>query len=203
MRARDNPFASDRVLAVRYRLPGDWTWEGLLDRLAALGWRAAIVGPHGRGKTTLLEDLAPRLEARGFRVRMLTLWDEHPRLGAEDRAHLRDLGPRDFLLLDGAEQLGPLSWLLLKRRCRGAGGLLVTSHRPGLLPTLLECDTSPELLAGIVRELGAEVPDPEALFARHGGNLRNALRELYDRSIPDSRNQSVSAPAPRGAGSSR
>lgn len=181
MRARDNPFASDRVLEVRYRLPDGWTWEGLLDRLAGLDWRAAIVGPHGRGKTTLLEDLAPRLEARGFRVRTLNLWDEHPRLNREDRVRLRDLGPRDFVLLDGAEQLGRLSWLYLKLRCRRAGGLLITSHRPGLLPTLLECRTSPELLAGIVRELtDADAPDVETLFARHGGNLRNALRELYD-----------------------
>ena len=184
MRARDNPFASDRVLEVRYRLPDGWTWESLLDRLAALGWRAAVVGPHGRGKTTLLEDLAPRLEARGFRVRTLNLWDEHPRLNRQDRARLRDLGPRDFVLLDGAEQLGRLSWLFLKLRCRRARGLLITSHRPDLLPTLLECDTSPELLAGIVRELtGEELSGAEDLFARHGGNLRSALRELYDRSM--------------------
>lgn len=185
MRARDNPFASERVLEIRYRLPDGWTWESLLDRLAALGWRAAIVGPHGRGKTTLLEDLAPRLEARGFQVRPLSLWDDHPRLRSEDRARLRDLDSRDFVLLDGAEQLGRLSWLFLKIRCRRAGGLLVTSHRPGLLPTLLECHTSPGLLAGIVRELTGEEPpdaaDMETLFARHAGNLRSALRELYDR----------------------
>ena len=196
MRARDNPFASDRVLEVRYRLPDGWTWEGLLDRLAGLGWRAAIVGPHGRGKTTLLEDLAPRLEARGFRVRTLTLWDEHPRLNHEDRERLRDLGLRDFVLLDGAEQLGRLPWLFLKLRCRRAGGLLITSHRPGLLPTLLECRTSPELLAGIVRELtGEELSGAEDLFTRHGGNLRSALRELYDCAIR--------VPSPRGGGSSR
>lgn len=182
MRARDNPFASERVLEIRYRLPGGWTWESLLDRLACLGWRAAIVGPHGRGKTTLLEDLAPRLEAKGFRVRTLTLRDEHPRLNAEDRARLRDLGPRDVVLLDGAEQLGRLSWLFVKLRSRRAGGLLITSHRPGLLPTLLECGTSPDLLAAIARELSGEEPsDVEPLFERHGGNLRNALRELYDR----------------------
>src|SRR6185436_15582003 len=72
MRAADNPFAVRRVLAIRYRLSGE-TWEGLLERLAALRYRAAIVGPHGRGKTTLLEDLAPRLEALGFRTRTVTL----------------------------------------------------------------------------------------------------------------------------------
>ena len=77
MRARDNPFRTDRVLAVRYRLD-QGTFDGLLDRLDALGRRAAIVGPKGSGKTTLLEDLAPRLRDRGFTVRELRLNEENP-----------------------------------------------------------------------------------------------------------------------------
>jgi len=182
LRARDNPFAVQRVLEVRYRLPAGLTWDGLLDRLAALRWRAAIVGPHGRGKTTLLEDLAPRLVALGFRVRTITLQESQPRLNLQEQTLLRDFGPGDVLLLDGAEQLGRMAWLLLKLRCRRAGGLVVTSHRPGLLPTLLECETTPELLAGILSELGeGGGPEVEELYARHGGNLRDALRELYDR----------------------
>ena len=39
MRARDNPFAVDRVLAVRYK-PQGWTWEALLSRLKHLRYRA-------------------------------------------------------------------------------------------------------------------------------------------------------------------
>ena len=35
--------------------------------------RAAIVGPEGTGKTTLLEDLAARLAAQGRRIRGLRL----------------------------------------------------------------------------------------------------------------------------------
>jgi len=182
LRARDNPFAVQRVLEVRYRLPAGLTWEALLDRLAALRWRAAIVGPHGRGKTTLLEDLAPRLNALGFRVRTVTLKESHPRLDRQDKRLLRGLGPGDVLLFNGAEQLGRLEWLLLKHRTRRAGGLVVTSHRPGLLPTLLECETTPELLVEILRELGeGGEPEVEDLYARHCGNLREALRELYDR----------------------
>jgi hypothetical protein len=178
---RDNPFAVQRVLEIRYRFPAGLTWENLLDRLAALNWRAAIMGPHGHGKTTLLEDLAPRLETRGFRVQTISLRESHPRLDRKDRIVLRDLGPQDILFLDGAEQLGWLSWRLLRLRTRRAGGLVITSHRLGLLPTLFECKTTPELLAGIVGELaGAEV-DAEELYARHGGNVRDALRELYDR----------------------
>lgn len=172
------------MLEVRYRLSGT-TWEDLLDRLAALRYRAAVVGPHGSGKTTLLEDLAPRLAARGFRIRTITLKEAHPRLEARDRSLLRSLAPRDCLLLDGAERLGRLAWLGARYRCRAAGGLVVTTHRPGLLPMLIECRTSPELLAGIVSDLlGPEAHrlqvTPEELFRRHAGNLRDAIRELYD-----------------------
>jgi predicted AAA+ superfamily ATPase len=102
MRARDNPFAVQRVLAIRYRLSGV-TWEELLARLAALRFRAAIVGPHGHGKTTLLEDLGERLGDRGFRIRTATLHEGERRLGPRWTAALfRDPHPRDLLLVDGA-----------------------------------------------------------------------------------------------------
>ncbi len=182
MRARDNPFAVQRVLAIRYRL-ADVTWEEMLERLAALRFRAAIVGPHGHGKTTLLEDLGERLRVRGFRIRTATLRGGERRLGpGREAALFRDPDPADLLLVDGAEQLDRLSWWRLRRRSRDAAGLIVTSHRSGLLPTLYECATTPELLAGIVADLGDTVEEGSAeLFARHGGDLRQALRELYDR----------------------
>lgn len=183
MRARDNPFAVQRVLAVRYRLAGV-TWEELLARLAGLGFRAALVGPHGHGKTTLLEDLGERLAGEGFRTRSATLHEGERRLGPRRSAALfRDPHPRDLLLVDGAEQLDRLAWWHLRQRSRSAVGLIVTSHLPGLLPTLHECRTTPELLGSIVTELGGAdlLPSSAGLFARHGGNLRDALRELYDR----------------------
>jgi len=182
MRARDNPFAVQRVLAVRYRLAGV-TWEELLERLAALRFRAAIVGPHGHGKTTLLEDLGERLGEQGFRIRTATLHEGESRLGPRRSAALfRDPHPRDLLLVDGAEQLDRLAWWHLRQRSRSAAGLIVTLHSPGLLPTLHECRTTPELLAAIAGELGGEgaADTVPGLFARHRGNLRDALRELYD-----------------------
>lgn len=182
MRARDNPFAVQRVHAIRYRLAGV-TWEELLDRLSALDFRAALVGPHGHGKTTLLEDLGARLAERGFLIRTATLRQGERRLGPVRYAALfRDPGPRDLLLVDGAEQLDALSWWTLRLRSRAAAGLIVTSHRPGLLPVLHECRTTPELLAGIVADLSGAADGEEIaeLFARHGGDLRLALRELYD-----------------------
>lgn len=180
MLARENPFAVQRVLAIRYRLAGT-SWDELLARLAALRFRAALVGPHGHGKTTLLEDLGARLAGRGFRVRSVILHEGDRRLAPPQRREIfSDLNPTDILLLDGAEQLGRLAWLEVRTRVRSAGGLVITSHRPGLLPTLYECRTTPELLKGIVGELLGKEVAVEELFARHEGNVRGALRELYD-----------------------
>jgi Fe-S cluster assembly ATPase SufC len=172
VRARDNPFRTDRVLAVRYRLAGD-SWEALLARFDALGRRAALVGPQGSGKTTLLEDLAPRFRARGYSVRELRLDTEMPRF-------------EPVFLEEFIASLTPRDIVLFERRTRAAAGLLITLHRPGRLPTLLETRTSPELLAGLIEQIlgsaSSDVRDsvPE-LYRRHEGNLREALRELYDR----------------------
>jgi hypothetical protein len=186
MRARENPFRTDRVLEVRYRLQGR-SWDDLLSSLERLQLRAAIVGPQGSGKTTLLEDLAPRLASRGYLPRDLRLDTETPRFapGFLDR-FVGSLTPRDVILFDGAEQLNAVAWWAFQRRTRGAAGLVVTVHRPGRLPTLIETATSPDLLATLVAQLlGDGIEDVRAtlpeLFQRHGGNLRDALLELYDR----------------------
>jgi len=184
VKARENPFASDRVIAtIRYTCP-DGGIETLIARLAALGYRAAIVGPHGAGKTTLLEDLAQALQDRGFRVRSLHLATDDRRLPDDWPSHAALLGPRDIVCLDGAEQLSGIQWLRFRWRTRRAGGLIVTSHARGRLPLLIECSTSADLLEGIVRRLtpapAADAPSSADLFRRHQGNLRDALRELYD-----------------------
>jgi hypothetical protein len=180
VKARDNPFATDRVLRIRYR-PQGWTWEQLLARLAQLDYRGAIVGPEGRGKTTLLEDLGERLRGLGFNVPYLRLTRERPRF---ERGFLRDffasVSPRDVLLFDGAEQMGRFAWRSFVRRARRARGLIITSHRTGLLPTLVECETNVPLLRDIVQDLHPGQAGVEILFARHDGNVREALRELYD-----------------------
>jgi hypothetical protein len=65
----------------------------------------------------------------------------------------------------------------------------VTAHRPGLLPTLRACRTSPALLTAIVDRLpvqGAFLPNERAVqideaFRRSKGDIREALFTLYDR----------------------
>ena len=154
LRACDNPFAVHRVLAERYRM-SDAEWSRLFERLEASGGRGAIVGAHGSGKTTLLEDLAERLERRG---------------------------ELDYMLVDGADELSWLAWTRLRLRARSTRWFVITSHREGLLPLLHKCETSPALLAELVHSLGESISAEEslALHRRHGGNLREALRELYD-----------------------
>ena len=199
MRARDNPFATARVHQIRYRLPGGLGWEELLTRLESMKWRAALVGPEGAGKTTLLEDFESGLIKQGFEVVWLRLTREEPRFTSATLAQLETLHSRQMVLFDGAEQLSRLAWWRFLRLARRAGGLLITSHRSGLLPTLLKCDTTPELLADIVANLLNETPtdhcaEARRLHRKHRGNLREALRELYDHWSDSTRSSRASLP---------
>src|SRR5260370_33067107 len=107
MRARDNPFRTECVLSVRYRLQGI-TWPELLARCEALHYRASLIGPCGCGKTTLLEDLESRLRQRQFSTRFLRLDEEHPRFESGVLSRLAaGLSAQDILLFDGAEQMNP------------------------------------------------------------------------------------------------
>jgi hypothetical protein len=185
MRARENPFRTERVLSVRYRLQGI-SWSELLHRCETLHYRAALVGLRGSGKTTLLEDLESKLRERGFIIQALRLDRDHPRFEPEFlRQLIAGLSGREILMFDGAEQMNPFAWRRFKWRTRKAGGLIITTHRGSRLPTLWECRTSAPLLANIIGELlGAQglafLPNVNSLFQKHRGNLRDALRECYD-----------------------
>ena len=179
MLARLNPFRSERVLAVRFRAHGV-SLEELVDRLLATVGRGALVGPEGSGKTTLQEDLVPFLEARGLHCHFLRLNWQNKRPVTDFWDH--PLGPTDALLIDGAEVLSHWQWAKVRRHTREAGVVLVTLHRAGRLPTLHRTATSPELLRDILGELDYALDAEVAreLWHRHQGNLRLALRELYD-----------------------
>lgn len=188
MRPGDNPFRSERLDALRYR-PQGWAWHELLPRLRAQQWRGAIVGPHGSGKTTLLEALSPRLAAEGFTVHALRLDASRRRFPRPWRQRfLAALGRRDFVLLDGAEQMTPFAWHAFARGAEAAGGLVVTSHARARLPLLVECRPDLSLVQELVGELLAASPHAHVpqeaigeLFALHDGNVREVLRALYDR----------------------
>lgn len=181
-RPADNPFASHRVEALPYRGLEDGC-DDLGRRIDDLGGRAAIVGPKGSGKTTLLEGLGDRLPTPVILIRVPG-GDPRPY-----RTALRQLPDpvtaAHTILVDGVEQLGPLAWPTFLNRTRKTRRLVATLHRPGRLPTLVECATDCHLLLDLVRELAprdAPTLEPllDDLFHRHKGNIRMCLRELYD-----------------------
>ena len=185
MRPADNPFRADRIDRVRYR-PQGWTWEAMLDRLQRLTYCAAIEGPYGSGKTRLLKELVARLEERGFYVSLFRVSPEETSLPTEllKRLLFGRLS-RHILLLDEADRLSTFSRLVLRLLSRRASGLIVTSHEPGILPLLVECKSSPELLDEILAELVGQETNAlrelsRHLFREHHGNIRDVLRALYD-----------------------
>lgn len=183
MRAHENPFRSQQILRVRYQ-PQAESWDQITARLRDLRYRAAILGAEGSGKTTLLEDLQPRVADQGLRGVLVLHHAARPR---PDWQQLASLGEREVLLLDGADLLNTAQWWRLRWISRRFGGMVVTSHTRAMLPVLMRCQTSPQLLAQIIQQLVPPDDRPQAsnlaseLFVRHHGNLRDALREMYDR----------------------
>jgi energy-coupling factor transporter ATP-binding protein EcfA2 len=181
-RPADNPFAGRRVESLAYRSP-DVSWRQLENRFDWLGRRCAIVGPKGSGKTTLLEAIAGRLDQTVAMVRIPGSCD-NPWRAVRDQLP-RPVADGHAVLVDGCEQLGAIGWRRLLHETRRAAALIVTLHRPGRAPTLVECRTEPRLLRDLVTDLAPEEashlrPVLDRLFDRHGGNLRLCFRELYD-----------------------
>ncbi len=185
MTARENPFATDRVARLAFRFPAGQKWEAIVARLAEQGNVGAIVGRHGSGKTLMLEQLAPHLAAAGFEPVLFRLSSESSMRDKERlSSELRKVVKPGFILLDGAEQLSTRLWLPLRAAASQAAGFVVTVHRVSRLPILLECETNVALLQDIVQELAGAglIPmDAENLMLRHHGNIRDCLRELYER----------------------
>lgn len=174
MRPADNPYRVTRIHALRYRFL-DGTREDLWRRLESGSLRGALVGPEGSGKSTLLRELGEELRGRGFNVRALQLREGE----LVPWELLRGVGERDAVLLDGSEQLGFWSRSRVRWITRRAGALLITAHAETWLPAILRTRTTPALLSELASELedGVQVGD---LWSRHRGNVREALRALYD-----------------------
>ena len=179
MIARKNPFNTEQILKIRYQLQSG-TWEELLGRLKQFNYRAAIIGPEGSGKTTLLEDLQPHLLRYGFIPVYLRLRPE-----GKLNISIRELTSSHILLLDGSESLSIFTWMRLKLASHKLGGLIITAHQPGRLPTLIRCSTNAELLSNIVYSLVESVSNASKVnctecYSKYNGNIREALRAHYD-----------------------
>mgnify|MGYP005840923067 FL=1 len=185
--AAENPFSASRVRpgAIGFRFPPGDCLASVIERLRQSGWRGQIVGPHGSGKSTLLAALVGEFAHNGPPVACVELHDRQRRLPEE--FDLTRLSAGTLVVVDGYEQLSLWSRLRLKAACRRHRlGLLATAHRDVGLPTLISTTTSVTLAQEVVRELLAdrdcsiEIEQIAARFARHQGNLREVLFDLYD-----------------------
>jgi ABC-type cobalamin/Fe3+-siderophores transport system ATPase subunit len=189
--AGENPFCTRRIRpgVVAYCFPAGVSVEDLVDRLCINHWRGQIVGPHGSGKSTLLARILGAIEQAGRQAVLFELHDGQRRLPGDWRCkiELSSLPAPAIIVVDGYEQLGIWSRFLLKRYCsRRHFGLLVTSHVSVGLPEIYYTSTSLEMAKQIVEQLmqnermtfSADVI--AGLFARHSGNIRELLFDLYD-----------------------
>ncbi len=183
--AEANPFRSDRVRRLCFRLPsGDV--EDLVERLAGQGWRGAIVGPRGAGKTTLLDRIETALVAGGWRVHRLKVeagW--RPWRVFDIRTAVMALGSGDALLLDSA---GTLTWpemLALSPPLSRVGAVVVTAHGPSWLKTLVSLAPTEALLRDLLDQLLGMPPPPLkdtaiASYRARRGNIRDVFADLFD-----------------------
>ena len=183
--AHTNPFRVERIEKLSYRMPG-FSWDELLRRFESMAYRGALVGPHGSGKTTMLLELKQRIEDSGLRTEYHLLNAERPRLPRPLFARWsKELDQTTVMILDGAEQLGPLAWRKFLRATRGARGLVITCHKPGRLAALHHCRAREDVLDSLLDELLDDRADAfrekaHLLFHECGGNVRNVFFSLYD-----------------------
>lgn len=183
--AKENPFASVKIESLPFRFPVGMSWDTLLKRLEELRWCASIVGGNGVGKTTLVEQLIPKLEERGYQPVVIRL-NAETSMREKDRLpeKLREIVAPQFIIIDGAEQLSTRHWLPVRGAASKAAGFIVTVHRSSRLPVALELESNVKLFEGLVTELcGGKLPEDEShsIFLRNRGNIRECFRELYDR----------------------
>lgn len=186
MKAHLNPFAPDHI---QRQLPFDLalvdiTWQALEQKWARLNYRAAVVGPHGSGKSTFLKTLAQRLRDDHHVVTLFFRVGDTS-LTQSDWEAVKKCDTTTILLVDGEGHLTLHERHRLRKAAKQAGRYLAARHRPSTLPTLLHLRANANLASQLLARL--ELPEQDELqkrlpllLAKKNGNLREVWLSLYD-----------------------
>ena len=183
--AKNNPFTANRIRSIGY-IPQGLPLEQIESRLKQLDHTAAIVGPHGSGKTTLLQHLEKQLNQSGIQTKMLFINLDIKLPWRKIKNCIDSIPPKGVLFFDGANHLPFLRFKQLRHFTRKRNiGLVITSHRQGLLPTLTLCRPRLEFLTELTERLLGKHDTIEPshlanLFDTYRGNIRDCLWQLYD-----------------------
>lgn len=188
-RPSPNPFATRfiRPGAIPFLfLPGESLESLQRSWLAAGGW-GQIIGPHGTGKSTLLQLWEGALRHAGQSVLACRLTTERPLPPHKRLLNWSEVTQDVNVLCDGWEQL---PWLRRRRFLREVrqrkGRLLVTGHRDfGFSWTYRTAGDLPrmqQMVAWLQRQTAPLVTadDTAMTWARSRGNVRETLLALYD-----------------------
>lgn len=183
-----NPFSTRFVRpgAIPFHFREGESAEQLVENLRRNHWLGEIIGPHGTGKSTLLETLKPLIENAGRFIVHLKLTAEAPSLKTSELFG-GVWNAKTLILIDGYEQLRlPACCILAARRRLTGAGMLITAHRPMGFPPLYQTGASEpifnDLVELLVRETNSTITRTEAAQALQAanGNVRDALFQLYD-----------------------
>ena len=191
--ACNNPFSTEFTDCVPYRFETG-NWDSNWNRLQSLKFHAAIVGPKGTGKTTLLEQLASRFSDQVRVVHRPVTWQTNDSRAFVDGL-LDEYRRGAILMVDSIERLSFFQRRRLLRfvpRAASRSGLIVTCHVPCRLPTWIETHGSIDSLQHVLEHLqladGQDASLPgrvselaDHVLQSHDGNVRQAIRDLYDR----------------------
>ncbi len=200
-----NPFSTRYIApgAIAYQFFEGTTLSDLATRFCETprAW-FAIVGPHGSGKSTLVESLIPEIEGRspGLRtVRMRFTSDGMASRGL--RSALPSVPKNGLAVIDGYEQLGwPALVRLFAAARKTSFAILATCHRPSrMLATLWETNVSETSERWVLTHLLSSPSCSESNIdvratvdgllestewkesrAKNHDNLRESLFDMYD-----------------------
>ena len=198
MSIRSNPFSTRFIQpgALPYEFFGQTNANALAQRLLSLrSKRGMIVGPHGSGKSTLVQSLFEPISLLAPAARL------HPLRFSSDKVTNRialrerkNWANGSIVILDGYEQLPFWTRMFVEWMVRGkAATLLVTMHKPRLgFELLWQTTTDNRTAEWVIGQLLPEnereetivrlmrSPDWTASRMRNGENLRESLFDMYD-----------------------